>query len=122
MAGGYEQNQVWRVTLRGLIDAAGNEVEREYAVTMASLTPIDPAMVEFDLDELTVCGGASCQVEARVVPAWADDTSLRWSVEDESIASVDERGQVTGLRPGHTRLTARAVNGREESIDVRVTR
>lgn len=122
VAGGYEQNQVWRVTLRGLIDAAGNEVEREYAVTMASLTPIDPAMVEFDLDELTVCVGASCRVEARVVPAWADDTSLRWSVEDESIATVDEWGQVTGQRPGRTRLTARAVNGREESVPVRVTR
>ncbi len=122
VADGYEQNQVWRVTLRGLIDAEGNEAGREYVVTMASLTPIDPAMVEFDLDELTLSVGETCAVEARVVPAWADDTTLSWSAEDESIASVDERGQVTGLRPGHTRLTARAVNGREESIDVRVTR
>ena len=122
VAGGYEQNQVWHVVLRGLIDAEGNEVEREYTVTMASLTPIDPAMVEFDLDELKLCVGETRTVEARVVPAWADDTTLRWSVEDESIASVDEQGQVTGLRSGRTRLIARAVNGREESIDVRVTR
>ena len=122
VAGGYEQNQVWRVTLRGLLDADGNEAGRKYTVTMASLTPIDPAMVELDLDELTLSVGEVRTVEARVVPAWADDTTLRWSVEDESIASVDEQGQVTGLRPGSTQLTARAVNGREESIAVRVTR
>lgn len=122
VANGYEQNQVWQVTVSGLLAQDGAPVECEYTVCMASLTPIDPAMVEFEEEELTLGAGQSCAVQARVLPAWADDTSLEWRVEDERIAQVDANGCLTGLAPGKTRLTARAVNGRETSIPVTVTR
>lgn len=122
VANGYEQNQVWRVMVSGLLAQDGAPVEREYTVRMASLMPIDPAMVEFEEEELTLSAGQSCAVQARVLPAWADDTSLEWQVEDERIAQVDAEGCLTALAPGKTRLTARAVNGRETSIPVNVTR
>lgn len=121
VANGYEQNQVWRVTISGLVDWSGAETERVCTVRMASLTPIDPAMVEVDEEEVCVAVGEAYAVQACVLPAWADDTSLSWRVEDERIAAVDENGCVTGLAPGETRLLVRAVNGRESAVAVKVT-
>ena len=116
ISNGYEQNQMWQVTLSGLKAWEGGAEEKVYQVVMASLTPIDPAMVEFDEQEITLAEGEARDVSARVVPSWADDTRLFWSVEDERVASVDQAGRVTALAPGRTRLIARAVNGREDSI------
>ena len=55
--------------------------------------------------ELTV--GESLKLFATPTPANADgDLSVRWSTSDETIASVDEDGNVTGLKVGFVTITA----------------
>ena len=49
--------------------------------------------------------GGTAQLEARVRPSNAADTSVTWTSADESIAVVDENGLVTGASVGSTVIT-----------------
>lgn len=49
--------------------------------------------------------GGTAQLEARVRPSNAADTSVTWTSADESIAVVDENGLVTGAAVGSTVIT-----------------
>ncbi len=49
-----------------------------------------------------------------------DDITVDWSVEDESVASIDQSGRLTGLKEGATAVKAviRAVDGSGEEVGV----
>ena len=59
--------------------------------------------------EMTVDG--SQKLSAVVLPADADDRSLAWTSSDETIATVDENGNVTAVGIGTVRITASAQDG-----------
>lgn len=66
---------------------------------------------------LTISEGATFHVGVDVT----DYESIKWTVEDESIASVDENGNVTGVKAGETTVTATVTkNGLTESISITV--
>jgi len=48
----------------------------------------------------------SKQLEATVTPMGLDDKTVMWSSSDETIATVDENGMVTGVAPGQATITA----------------
>ena len=50
----------------------------------------------------------------------ADDTSVVWHSEDETVATVDTMGRVSGVGGGTTRIVATAVGGLTASADVKV--
>ena len=52
-----------------------------------------------------VAVGDTVQLTAQVRPANAADPAVTWSVEDESIATVDDSGLVTGVALGSTNVT-----------------
>ena len=62
---------------------------------------------------------ASVQLEAELTPAGATDT-VSWCVADQSIATVDENGLLTGKTVGQTTVTATAGNV-SDTIKVTVT-
>ena len=62
---------------------------------------------------------ASVQLEAELTPAGATDT-VSWCVADQSIATVDENGLLTGKTVGQTTVTATAGN-MSDTIKVTVT-
>lgn len=122
LAYGYQQNQVWTVRLEGMILSDGSAADAiEYVVRMISLTPIDPAAVEIYPRAQTLRIGETAALTARVIPDWADDLSVTWYSGDEEIASVDEKGAVTGVKAGKCVVTARSVNGRYDEIEITVT-
>lgn len=49
-----------------------------------------------------------------------DDKTIRWSVKDNTIASVDENGNVTGLKGGVTTVSATSSNGLTVTAQVKV--
>lgn len=49
-----------------------------------------------------------------------DDKTIRWNVGDNTIASVDENGNVTGLKGGVTTVSATSANGLTVSAQVKV--
>lgn len=55
--------------------------------------------------------GASLQLSASVSPDNATDTSVTWSVDNPSVASVDDNGLVAGLSAGSAIVTATANDG-----------
>lgn len=56
--------------------------------------------------------GATVQIGAEVRPADADCKEIRWFSSDESIATVDANGVVTGVSIGSAKITARSRCGR----------
>ena len=64
--------------------------------------------VTLDTDELSVLLNSTARLKAKVLP-WGADDSVTWTSADESIATVDEEGIVTGVAEGTTTVTATSV-------------
>lgn len=61
--------------------------------------------------ELTIYIGDSSMLTAEVLPDNASDQTIRWSSSDETIASVDQNGRITGKKAGKVTITAATVDG-----------
>lgn len=62
---------------------------------------------EMQIDKkLTIEAGESVQINARIYPKDLDTTPIRWSSEDNSIATVSSNGIVTGIAEGQTKISA----------------
>ena len=118
---GYEQNQIWRITLSGLTGPDGLPcADISFVCEMASLTPVDPAGIELNQRSLTLSIGEERAVSATVYPRWADDLSYTLSIDDPSVASIAPDGTLVGLSEGQCTLTARTANGRTDEIPITV--
>ena len=62
--------------------------------------------VRLSHNDLSVLKGTTRQLSAVVQPWTATDRTVTWTSEDESIATVDEKGVVTGVGVGTTTVTA----------------
>lgn len=71
-------------------------------VTGVSLNGADP-------EELLV--DDTFQLVATIVPESAADQSVSWASDDESVATVDDEGHVTGVAAGTAHITVTTTNG-----------
>ena len=62
--------------------------------------------VKLNKSEIDVIRGTTAQLIANVQPWTATDRTVTWSSADESIATVDKYGVVTGLKEGTTTIRA----------------
>ncbi|MBR4799865.1 MAG: SH3 domain-containing protein [Clostridia bacterium] len=76
--------------------------------------------IAFVKNSVTLVPGDIYIPETAVVPSLADDTSLTWVSSDPSVATVDELGRVCAADFGTAVITATAVNGVSESLNVTV--
>ncbi|MEG1514777.1 MAG: Ig-like domain-containing protein [Clostridia bacterium] len=79
-------------------------------------------VLEVTLEEegVSVPMGRTRQLQAVTQPANASMRSIFWSSADLSIATVDEEGVVSGIKPGTVRIAATTANGLTVSTDVEV--
>ena len=77
--------------------------------TVTVLVPV--SSVTMSRGSLRIYEGRSYSLSATVSPADAADKSIVWSSSDESIATVDQDGKVTGKAPGVCTIYARAADG-----------
>lgn len=77
-------------------------------VEYVEIDPENASSVELSHDKATLILGVSDELQlfASVMPNFLENRSVTWSSEDESIATVDEKGNVKGLSVGKTLITA----------------
>ncbi len=83
---------------------------RIYQVTKLS---INPAEVTLEVEE---------KYELSVIysPDYATDRTVVWTSDDETIATIDDKGLITAVSPGETEVTATATNGVSATCKVTV--
>ncbi|MBR7178906.1 MAG: S8 family serine peptidase [Oscillospiraceae bacterium] len=65
--------------------------------------------------------GNTVQLDAQIAPWNASDRTVTWSSSDPTVASVDEKGLITGLRAGTAVITATSVLDPGKSASCTVT-
>ncbi len=68
----------------------------------------------------TVIEGNTIQLTVTVLPSNATNKNVTWRSNDNSIASVDQTGKVTGNRPGSTTITVTTSNGKVATHSITV--
>jgi len=76
---------------------------------------VRPTVIQLDPTYLTMRVGASKTLLATVLPLSADSRQVYWSSEDPGVATVDQKGVVTAVALGNTRIKATTVSGRLEA-------
>lgn len=116
----YQQNQRWRVQIDHLLTVDGNETSLDYEVDMVSLRVQDPANIEISLWEATLAPGKALDLSAEVVPAYADDLSVKWSSSAPEVATVDQTGHVLAVAPGDCEIVCEDAMGHTDACRVTV--
>lgn len=81
----------------------------------------DVESVTLDKTEAIVGKGASLTLVAAINPSNASDKSLTWVSSNESIATVDQNGTVTGVKAGTADITVKAANDKSAVCKVTVS-
>ncbi len=77
--------------------------------------------VTLDKKSMNVLVGEAFALKATVTPAKADNTELKWTSSNDSVAVVDGNGKVTAVRAGTAKITATAKDGSKKSASCTVT-
>ena len=89
------------------LTAAYGKIKATAQVTVTTA----PTEIQFDNIEGVLTVGNTHTIQATLLPETTTDTDLAWSVNDESIATVDENGTVTAQSPGNCVVTAATPDG-----------
>ena len=76
--------------------------------------------ISLNLRSATVVAGNNVQLRANVSPASTNPSGIRWSSSNTRIATVNNQGQVRGLREGRAVISARTWNNRLAQFTVNV--
>lgn len=90
------------------------------AVCEVTVEEIPVKYVELDREKLRLKVGERQQLGCKVRPTDATDKRLEWASSDESIATVDEFGNVTAVGPGSAKIGVRAASGVYDVCKVKV--
>lgn len=87
-----------------------------------NVTVTDKEITNISLSDtaLTLLAGNSIQLTAKVEPADAKTSNLKWSSDDKSVATVNSEGRVTAVAAGITNIVCSVPNGAEASCTVTV--
>lgn len=85
------------VTALVIASCKGKETEE---ITVSSVT-VSP-------DRIEITEGESTKLTAKISPAAAADRTVTWSSSDKAVATVDDNGNVQGIKAGTATVTATA--------------
>ena len=92
------------------VDKAGNRAEK--TVTLYKSYGVVPVTgVSLDENEVTLDMGSSQPLTATVTPENATNKKVRWSSDNESVATVSEDGVVTAVTEGTAAITVTTYDG-----------
>lgn len=113
-------NQNGVVTAKGngivYITASASDDSTVKATHEIEVTTLISSLTVAEIESVDV--GATATYQTTITPSTASNKKLIWSVDDESIASVDSTGRITGLAPGFVSVTATTTDGSNISSSV----
>ena len=86
----------------------GSVNQSESGVTNIYEEIVNVDSITLDRDYLNIYVNGTATLNATVVPANANDKTVTWDSSDDTVATVDENGNVKALKPGTTTITASA--------------
>ncbi len=86
-------------------------VGKETATCLVRVPEVSTDGVVFADKEVKLTVGGEKKLSAMVTPMIASNKEVTWTSEDESIATVDANGKVTGVTEGETIVTVTTVDG-----------
>jgi uncharacterized protein YjdB len=95
----------------------GSEVSTSCDIVVLKLV----SSIILSKSELTIAEGMSSKLTASVYPNLADDKTLHWYSSDESIATVDQNGNISAIAKGSAVITAQSTDGSDVSASCNVT-
>lgn len=99
-------------------EGVAKTADKQIEIKLKSTTPTDPKDDNVVVTGVTVTPvsqtikvGKSTTFIATVTPSTATNKKVTWSSNDESVATVNENGVVTGVKEGTATITATTVDG-----------
>ena len=80
----------------------------------------DVEAVVFEKKELSIPVGKKAAVKTTLQPENPANKNLTWTVDDEAVAIVDAKGQITAVAKGTTMLHAEAVDGNGAKAECKI--
>lgn len=91
------------------------------ATCQVTVNPMLATSINLNQSAMNLTVGSSQKLTATVLPAGTSDKSVTWTSSDESIATVDANGNVTGITTGLATITATTNDGSNLSASCAVT-
>ena len=98
---------------------AENGVSTSTTITVNK--PIEPESLSVSPSTANVVKGKTFNLKATVLPTNANNKHVDWSSSNTNIATINNRGQITGKKEGTTTITAKTKNGKTATVNVKVT-
>lgn len=106
------------VTVTAVHEATG--LERKAVIEIRPVAETGIEIVSSQKEDEDFYPGSTIALSASVTPENATYRDIKWESEDEKIAKVSQKGVVTAVAPGKTRINAVSVHGMTESITIQV--
>ena len=103
-----------------IITATATDGSEISASTTIHVTPLKVSNIDIE-KEIKLLRTTTATLAATITPELADDKTLSWASEDESIAIVTQEGVVKGVNVGTTNITVTAKDGTGVSATCKVT-
>ena len=78
---------------------------------MSEMDAVLVAEIQLNCNEFVLAVGDTFQLTAEILPANVTDPTIVWSSSDETVATVDENGLVTGVAEGFATITVTSADG-----------
>lgn len=119
-------NNKGRLTAKGTgtakITVQAKDGSGKKAVVMVTVKKAEAVVtsVKVTAEKTEIKVGETTRASAEIIPADALVKTVTWSSSDQSVATVDKDGKITGVKAGEVIITASSVNGKKGSIKIHV--
>ena len=103
-----------------IITATATDGSGISASTTIRVTPLKVSQIEMP-KEISLLHTLSKQIEVNIAPELADNKTLKWTSDNEDVATVTQEGVVKGLKVGKANITVMATDGSGVSATCKVT-
>ena len=115
------------------VDANGKVTAKTNGTTTITATSVNNIVGEYEVsvvvpvtsftttdDEIELSKGESKTIATTIEPEDATNKTITWKSSDESVATVDDNGKVTGIKGGNATITGTLSNGMKVTAEVSV--